>query len=128
EADIGMVAKALAPEDVREVDLDDRQIGSEKGVEHRDRSVGKRARVEDDSLGCFTSLLDPIDQLTFVIGLAEVDLEVECCGAGRAALLDVAERVMAIDRRVANPEQVEVGAVQNEDGRQAEPPLAIARL
>jgi len=80
--------------------------------------VGQRARVEDDSLGCFTSLLDPIDQLTFVIGLAEVDLEVECCGAGRAALLDVAERVMAVDRGVADPEQVQVGAVQDEDRRQ----------
>src|SRR5438552_9440122 len=109
-----MMAEALAPKDVRQVDLDDRQPGGEKGVEHRNRSVGQRARVENNSLGRFAGLLDPIDKLTFVIGLAEVDLEVECPGSRRAALLDVAERVMAIDRGVADPKQVQIGAVQDE--------------
>ena len=113
-----MVAKALAPEDVRQVDLDDREFGGEKGVEHSDRSVGQRTRVENNPLGRFAGLLDPVDQLALVIGLAEVDLEAECRGARRAALLDVAERVMAVDRGVADPEQVQVGAVQDEDRRQ----------
>jgi len=35
---------------------------------------------------------------------------------------------MAIDRRVANPEQVQIRAIQDKDGRQTRAPLAIARL
>src|SRR5215469_12606612 len=63
-----------------------------------------------------------------MIALPEIDLEAECRSAGGAPFLDVAERVVAVDRRVAHPEQVQIGAVQNKDGRQARPPLAIACL
>ena len=38
------------------------------------------------------------------------------------ALLDVAKRVAAVYRRLADPEQVQIGAVQDEDDGQARPP------
>jgi hypothetical protein len=41
--------------------------------------------------------------------LSEIDFEVECGSARSAAFLDVAERIMAVDRRVADPEQIERG-------------------
>src|ERR1700752_3766219 len=123
-----MMAKALAPEDVRQVPLDDRQPGGGERVEQRDRGMGQRTRVQNDAVGRFARLLDPVDQLPFMIGLPEIDLEAECSGPGGAALLDIAERVLPVYRRLADPEQIKIGAVQDEDNGQARPPLTIARL
>src|SRR5271166_7200487 len=89
QAYIGMMPKALATENIRQVHLDDRQFGGEKRVEHRYRGVGQRPRIENDSVGRFARLLDPVDELALVIGLPELDLEVEGCGAGQAPLLDI---------------------------------------
>ena len=66
----------------------------------------------------FARLLDPVDELALVIGLPELDLQVERCGAGQASLLDIGPGIMPINRRIPHPEQIEVGAVQNIDRRQ----------
>ena len=66
----------------------------------------QRTRIQNDPVRQFARLLDPVDELPFMIGLPEIDLEVECSGPRSAALLDVAERVAAVDRRLAHPEQV----------------------
>ena len=54
----------------------------------------------------FPRLLDPVDELALVVCLPKVDLQIERCGAGEAALLDIGERVASINRRFSDPEQV----------------------
>ena len=54
KADIGMMAKTLAPEDVRQMHLDDRQPGRRERVEYRDRGVGQSSGVENNPLGRFS--------------------------------------------------------------------------
>src|SRR5262249_19175250 len=112
----------LASKDVGQVNLDNRQRGRRKSVEHRDRGMGQRPGIENDSVRRFARLLDPIDELAFVIALPKIDLEIERRGAGQAARLDIGQRVMTVDRRVTYPEQVQIGAVQDKDDRQASPP------
>src|SRR5439155_8767736 len=99
EADIGMMAKGLATENVRQVHLDDRQLGGVERVEDRDRGVGEGTGVQDDPVGLLARLVDPVDKLALVVGLAEVDLEIERGGAREAALLDIGQRVVAVGRR-----------------------------
>ena len=99
-----------------------------RGVQHRNRGMGQCACIQNDPVGRFARLLDPVDELAFMIGLPELDLQVERGGARGATLLDVAERVMPVYRRVTDPEQVQIGAVQDKDGRQARPPPRTACL
>src|SRR6516164_4825707 len=84
--------------------------------------MGQGTRVQNDSVRRFARLLDPVDELAFMVALPEIDLEAKCPGAGGTALLDVAERVMPVYRRIAHPEQVQIGAVQDKNDRQARPP------
>src|SRR5438128_2099603 len=53
QADIGMVTKALAAENIGQMHLDDRQFGGEKRVEHRHRGVSQCPGVENDAVGGF---------------------------------------------------------------------------
>ena len=61
-------------------------------------------------------LVQPIDQHAFVIGLAKVDLEAELARASRPASPRYRRGYGAVNLRLARAEQVEVGAVQDEDG------------
>src|SRR5581483_11404190 len=115
EADIGVVAKALAPENVRQMHFDDRQVGGVERVEHGDRGVGQRAGVEDDAVRGVARLVNPVDELAFVIGLAALDRQVERAGAGEAALLDIGERVVSVGCWLGHPEQVDVRAVEHKN-------------
>src|SRR5665213_1934711 len=81
EADIGAMAEALAPEDVGDVHLDDRQGGSAQRVENGNGGMCIAAGIDDDTVGRFARLLDPIDELPLVVRLAEVDGEAERGGA-----------------------------------------------
>ena len=112
EADIGMMPEALAPEDVGQMHLDDRHVGGLERVVDGDRGMGQRAGVEDDAVGRLARLLDPVDELAFVVGLAEIDRQVERLRARQAALLDIGQRVIAIGRRLAHAEQVQIGSVK----------------
>ena len=87
--DVGGVPERLAPEDVRQVQLDHRQLGGVQGVEDRDRGVGVGAGVDDDAVRLLARLLDPVDELAFGVGLAEIDRQAQGlaraprCGGGR---------------------------------------------
>src|SRR6185369_7665612 len=120
-----VMAKALTLEDVRQMHLDDRQVGREECIEHRYRGVGQRTGVEDDAVGGFARLLYPVDELTFVVGLPKLDLQVEGRRSGEAPLLDIGQGVVAVNRRITHSEQIEVGTVQDIDGRHSNPPKAI---
>src|ERR1700749_2741812 len=116
------MTKALAAENVRKMHLDDRQFGGKQRVKHRHRSMRQPPRIDNDAVSGFARLLDPVYELPFVIGLPKLDLQIEGCGAGQAPLLDVRQSVMAIDRWISHPKEVEVRAVQNIDDRQWCPP------
>ena len=57
-------------------------------------------------------LLDPIDQITLAVALAEIDLKVMLGGAGDRAHLDVGQRHRSIHVGFAGAESVEVGPVR----------------
>ena len=126
---IGMVAPGLARMDVADVALDRRHADALDGVMARDRSVGQAARIEHDAgrlLGA--GLLDPIDDHALVVGLAKLDAEAVRVGGLAAELLDVLERRMAIDVRLAGAEQIEVRAVEHVDRFGVDWPWARLRV
>src|SRR5262249_6589804 len=74
------------------------------------------ASVEDDARGPFgLRLVDPVDQLTFVVGLAEFHIELVASGGIARECLDVLQCCAAIGLRLARAEQIEVRAVEHKD-------------
>jgi hypothetical protein len=71
-----VVPELLALVDVRDVQLDHRELRSLDRVVQRDRRVRVGTRVVDGAdavarLDLATEVMDPVDQLTLVVGLAE---------------------------------------------------------
>ena len=96
--------------------LDDRAGEVLERIEDRNRGVCISCRIDNDASSYSDGLLDPVDELTFVVGLAEADFETHAFRPLLTGCLDLAERRRAIDLRLTRAEKVQVGAVQNIDG------------
>ncbi|MNE46003.1 hypothetical protein D3C80_1403220 [compost metagenome] len=77
--------------------------------------MGEGGGIDHQGAGFMARLMDPVDQLAFVIRLAEHDARV--AGGGLAQRLDVGQGLVAIDVRLPNPEKVQIGAVQDVEDR-----------
>ena len=66
-------------------------------------------------------LVQPVDQMALMVGLAHVDREAERPRLVLEPAGDVVERVGAVDFRLAQAQQVEVGAVEDVDREVASP-------
>ena len=98
-AEIVDVAERLARRRVRQVDLDERPRDAEQGVAQRDARVGQPARVDDGDVE--VALMEPIDERALVVRLEEVDVEAELARPGDQALVDLVERLVAVDLGLA---------------------------
>jgi hypothetical protein len=67
--------------------LDHRELGGLQGIENGDRGVRVGAGVDDDALRLVARLLDPGDELAFVVRLAKLDCKPNGLGACLRALL-----------------------------------------
>src|SRR5262249_9599049 len=63
-----------------------------------------------------TRLVDPVDDLEFRIALPELDRKVELRRKGSALSLNIGERLVPIDVRLALAEKIQVRTVENVDG------------
>ncbi|OIQ70144.1 hypothetical protein GALL_482490 [mine drainage metagenome] len=90
--------------------------------------MGEGTGVDEDGGGGFARVMDPVDQLIFAVGLVKADLDAEVFGEGAKVGLDIGEGFGAVDMRLAFAQQVEVGAVEDKDGRfHAGSPLRAVR-
>ena len=115
QRDIGMVAEILAAMDVRDMHLEDRKIAGLERVENGDRGVGIGAGIYDEAGDGRTRLVNPVDELVLSIALAPVEREVELAGDGAATRLDIRERRPALDLRLPQSQQIEIGTVEDQN-------------
>lgn len=74
------------------------------------------AGVEDDGQNAArTGFVQPINEVAFVVGLAQIDFEPHVGGLILQRGGDAVERVMAIYFRFTTAKQVEVGAIEHEN-------------
>src|SRR5262245_42700033 len=99
---------------VRDVDLYDRPLESLQRIDDGNGREGVGGGVDNDSVCGAARLLDEIDERALVVGLMEGDRHAQPAGEVTASCLDRLKRGRAIDVRLAHAEQVEVGAVENE--------------
>ena len=107
-----LVPETLPGMDVGEMDFDDRNLGGYDGVPNRQTSVSIGGGVENDRVIPASSFLDPVNELTLVIGLAEVDLDPKRLGPCPDHRLDLLQGRSAIDFRLPLPEEIQVRPVE----------------
>ncbi|KAG0939376.1 hypothetical protein G6F31_015314 [Rhizopus arrhizus] len=103
---------------VGQVDLDERHGHRRQRIAQGDRGVGEGGRVDQDESGSVVARgLHAVHQYMLGIGLKAFH---GVPGGGRLRgqrLVDVGQRGVAVDLRLAGAEQVEVGAVQDQQLR-----------
>src|SRR5579859_3842769 len=109
------MAETLPLMNVGQVNFDDRLPDGLERIEKSDRGMAVGAGIDHDSGKAGPRFLYPVDQLTFMIALPAIDLQPQAGGMRAASRFDIRQRVMAIDLRLAGSQQIEVGAVDNED-------------
>ena len=72
-SDHGGVAKGFPLGNVGNVDFDDRDVQQQQGISDGDAGMGISCRVDDQSGTGADGLLDPVDDITFMIGLKRFD-------------------------------------------------------
>src|SRR5690606_8335560 len=99
--------ESLPRMNVREMHLDNRHARCRDGIANRDGGVRESARIEHDPAGPVRSrCVDSIDQLTFMITLEELDVQIRVVRSDQG--LDVRERRAPIDLRLARTEEIQI--------------------
>jgi hypothetical protein len=57
--------------------LQDRHVTSFQRVQHGDRGVAEHRRVDNDSAGDLSRLVDPVDDFLFAVALAATDFQTQ---------------------------------------------------
>src|SRR6266481_1230076 len=113
---VGMMAKALARENVADVDFDHGHLDRRNRIANCDRGVSIAARIDDDAGGVISgSLMDQVHDFTLVVRLPKLELEFVASGGFTAKPLYISQRRAAIGLGLACAEQIEIGAVEDVD-------------
>src|SRR5699024_792574 len=73
--------------------------------------MGKRPRIDHEHVVFFSSLVNPVDQLSLVIGLAKIHFQSQLYSFCQAVLVDLIQRLPAVYLRLSLAQSVQVGTV-----------------
>ena len=114
---VGVPPEFLPGVHVAEVNLDERDGHGQQRVPQRHAGVGQGAGVQQDEVHLAGGLLDPVDQGGLGIGLEGLQLVPGGGGGGGRGLLDVGQGRGAVQMGFPPAEQVQVGAVEQQEPR-----------
>src|SRR3954452_19481232 len=117
------VPELLASVDVGDVHLDARNLRRSHRIPQGVAVVGVGGGVEHDAVHRPTTV-DGVDQVALAVALHALHLDAQLDTKGDDAGLDVRQGLRSVDLRLTDPEQVKVGAVDQQDGRH---PVTLAR-
>src|SRR4029453_4245016 len=100
--------------DIGDVDFDRRQFHGEKRVHDGDGCGGVAGRIDNDGACVLRMrLLNPVDELTFTVWMAESNVEPETCRCFSAELFHVGESRASIFLGLAGAEQVHIWSIKD---------------
>ena len=82
-------------------------------VPDRDRSVRVGARIDQNSVALFPRILNPINQLTFVIALQKVDFQAMLRPKIAARLLDLRQCLFPVNLWLTSTKQIQIRTIQD---------------
>lgn len=101
---------------IGQMHFDKRNIDGSQGIAQCNAGMRIRRSVDNDEISLvLASSLHPIDEFTFVIALKSGQYGAVFCGQLRQMLIDICQGLPTVDIRLTCAEQIQVGAVQNED-------------
>lgn len=112
-----MMAEWLAAVDIGDMNLNYRQVRGQKRIKQGDGGMTVPCRVDHDPPCPPAALLNPGNQLTFGVGLAEIYRQAKLFGRTQAKLLHVVQRGPTVYFGFTLAEHVQVRAVQNSNER-----------
>lgn len=113
---IRVVAKFLSFVDIRQMHFYKRNGNSRERIPYRDTGVRICSCIDDDVLGAIApGFLNSVDQRAFVIALKDGQRGTPFSRHLFETLIDVGQGKPAVDLGLACSEQVEIGAVQNQN-------------
>ena len=114
-AEVALMPPRLPRMHIAHMQLNKRDIHPQQRIPNRHGRMRETTRVDNDSVNVVTGCVDAVDQSTFVVGLEGVERCAHGGGVGGAGGLDIGESGVAVDVWFAGAEEVEVGAVEEED-------------
>ena len=112
-----MMSEKLPLVHIGDVHFDDRSREGVQRIEDGDGRVGEGGGIDDDPGRALAGGVDEVDELIFPIALMELDRKPELLADAATVRLDVGQRLAAVDLRLAFSQEVEIGAVQDNDDR-----------
>jgi hypothetical protein len=85
------------------------------GVPQGNAGVGERSSVEKDAIELLPRIMNPADQLSFMVGLLAFQDDLSGGGFLLECLVDLLHGNRAINGRLPEPQHVQVGAMQAEN-------------
>ena len=114
-ADVGMMAEGFTLENIGQVNLYDRAGALQQRIHDGDRGVGVGRRIDNDTQRIAPGLLDPSDDFTLVVALAEIQGESELRGTFPARCLDFGQGLATVNLGFTAPQHVQIRPVEDED-------------
>ena len=99
--------------DVGEMDFHDRNLGGGDGIAQGDAGVRVPSGIDHHDIGLPHGVLNPRHQRAFIVALAKLNF---CATLGlfTHGAFDICQRGCPVNLRLPLPQQIEVGAVEEE--------------
>ena len=95
------------------MDFYDRDFDRAQCVPDRDGSVGVGARIDQNPLALFPGILNPINQLPFVIALQKLNFQPVLRPKIAARLFDLSQRRLPINLGLTSAKQIQIRTIQD---------------
>ena len=101
------------PVNIRQMDFYHWDFDRAQCVPDRDRSVRVATRIDQNSLALFPGILNPINQLPFVIALQKLNFQPLLRAKIAARLFDLSQRRFPVNLRLTGTKQIQIRTIQD---------------
>ena len=97
------------------MDFNHRNLDGAQCISDGDRSVSVRSRINQNSAAVFPGILDPVNQLAFVVALQKLNLHPVLRPKLPARLLDLRQRRSPVNLGFTGTKQIQIRTIQDID-------------
>jgi hypothetical protein len=110
-----MVAEGFSTVDITQMNFNRWEGNCGDRISDGNAGVGVSSGVDQDSLMLIEGGMDGINESSFMVGLEEGELDLQGLGFCFQGTIDIIECCRAVDTRFALAQEIEIGAVEDED-------------
>jgi hypothetical protein len=113
--EIALVPEILSGKSIAQVNFDEGNLNRQKSISQGDAGMRVATGIQDDEFDLIGGgPLDPVDKFVFCVALKAIEIVSKVLGNLSATVLDVCQGSRAINVRFARSEQVQIGAINEQ--------------